>query len=177
MRYISAGGAQLVTVAEELHHAQLYAELMGVRFADDLTFVFDVPGELMAVMLPRLTIQPLIENSAKYGTTCAPPWRITVTGTLNAGRWTITVSDTGPGFSPVALESLSQGLARPVGTAAPEVLGLDGMGLLNIYGRLALYYGADAVFTYGNHPGGGANVTIGGSIALAKKVFDVSAGI
>jgi two-component system sensor histidine kinase YesM len=177
MRYISAGGAQLVTVAEELHHAQLYAELMGVRFADDLTFVFDVPGELMAVMLPRLTIQPLIENSAKYGTTCAPPWRITVTGTLNDGRWTITVSDTGLGFSPAALENLSQKLARSAGTAAPEVLGLDGMGLLNIYGRLTLYYGADGVFEFGNHPGGGAYVTIGGSITLAKKVFDVSAGL
>ena len=51
------------------------------------------------------------------------------------------------------------------------------MGLLNIYGRLALYYGADAVFEYGNHPGGGAYVMIGSSIKLAKKVFDVSVGI
>ena len=177
LRYGSAGGAQLVTIAEEMRHAQLYAELMGVRFADELTFVFDVPDELMTVMLPRLTIQPLIENSAKYGTTCAPPWRITVTGTRVDGRWTLTVSDTGPGFSPAALEILGQKLARPAGTVAPEVLGLDGMGLLNIYGRLTLYYGADAVFAYGNHPDGGAYVTLGGPITPARKVFDVSAGL
>ena len=96
---------------------------------------------------------------------------------MSGGRWTITVSDTGPGFSPAALEVLSQKLARPAGTVAPDVLGLDGMGLLNIYGRLTLYYGADAVFAYGNHPDGGAHVTLGGPITPARKVFDVSAGI
>ena len=45
LRYVSSSGAQLVTIAEEMRHAQLYAELMGVRFADELTFVFDVPDE------------------------------------------------------------------------------------------------------------------------------------
>ena len=57
------------------------------------------------------------------------------------------------------------------------MLGLDGMGLPNIHGRLLLYYGAGAVFEYGNHPGGGAHVTLGGPITPARKVFDVSAGL
>jgi two-component system, sensor histidine kinase YesM len=176
LRYVSSGSDQLVTVGDELRHAQLYAELMSVRFADDLAFAFDVPAELMVVRLPRLTVQPLIENSAKHGTSGAPPWRISVTGQLNGECWTITVSDSGPGFSPIALDSLSQKLTRPAGVTTPEVLGLDGMGLLNIRGRLALYYGTDARFEYGNRPEGGAYVTIGGPTAVVKKVY-VSASL
>ena len=177
MRYVSSGGDQLVTIAEELRHAELYAGLMDVRFADELTFVFAIPAELMPIMLPRLTVQPLIENSAKYGTTCAPPWRIAVTGKLEGECWRITVSDNGVGFSPPALNSLTEKLAPQAGTATTEVLRLDGMGLLNIYERLSLYYGVDAVFEFGNNPQGGAYVTIGGPTAVVKRVYDVSAGL
>jgi two-component system sensor histidine kinase YesM len=161
MRYISAGGDQPVTVADELRHAEAYAGLMHTRFADELTFTFDIPVELMPILLPRLTIQPLLENCTKYATTNAPPWRIAVTGTVADGGWRITVSDNGPGFTPEALARLAQ---QPGKADAAQVTALHGMGLANIRERLSLFYGAEAVFEFGNNPAGGAYVTIGGSV-------------
>jgi two-component system, sensor histidine kinase YesM len=163
MRYISSGSERPVTIAAELRHARLYTDLMHVRFADDLAFIFAIPDRMLDITLPRLTIQPLIENCTKYATTCAPPWRITVAGKVTGDRWRIMVSDNGTGFSQVALDDLRQKLAHA--TATPQALELDGMGLPNIQLRLSLCYGAQAVFEYGNGPDGGAYVTVGGPTA------------
>lgn len=164
MRYISSGSDQPVTVADELRHAQSYAGLMRTRFADELTFAFDIPAELMPVSLPRLTIQPLLENCAKYATTGAPPWQIAVTGKIVGTGWRITVSDNGAGFAPNMLDRLKEQLG--CAADAPRAMAVDGMGLANIHERLALFYGAGAVFEFGNNPAGGAYVTVGGLVEL-----------
>jgi two-component system, sensor histidine kinase YesM len=166
MRYSSSGSEHPVTVADELRHAASYAKLMRVRFADELTFTFDVPAELFPVLLPRLTIQPLLENCAKHATTNAPPWQISITGKSEGLTWQITVSDNGAGFTPEALAKLAHQFAST--SDAPPAMEFEGMGLMNIHERLVLFYGAKAEFEFGNHAEGGAYVTIGGPTMPAK---------
>jgi sensor histidine kinase YesM len=166
MRYSASGSDHPVTIADELRHAASYAKLMRVRFVDELTFTFDVPAELLPVLLPRLTIQPLLENCAKHATTNAPPWQISITGKSEGATWQITVSDNGAGFTPEALAKLAHQFTST--SDAPPALEVEGMGLMNIHERLVLFYGAKALFEFGNHAEGGAYVTIGGPMMPVK---------
>ena len=163
MGYISTGGEQFVAADAELQHTQAYMNLMCVRFADELNFTCAIPASLLDVHIPKLTVQPLVENCVKHATRCAPPWHIQVAGEVAEGGWQITVSDNGAGFSPLAQAELCRKLARI--TETPSTLELNGMGLINIYMRLNLHYGTQAVFEYGNQPGGGAYVRVGGPLA------------
>jgi two-component system, sensor histidine kinase YesM len=162
MGYISTGGEQFVPAGAELQHTQAYMDLMCVRFTDELNFTCAVPPSLLDVCIPKLTVQPLVENGVKHATRGAPPWHIGVAGEVAGGRWQITVSDNGVGFSPPALAELCRKLPRAA--ESPSTLELNGMGLINIYMRLNLHYGAQAVFEFGNRPEGGAYVRVGGPL-------------
>ena len=163
MGYISTSGEQFVPAGAELQHTQAYMDLMCVRFADELNFTCAVSPSLLEVHIPKLTVQPLVENCVKHATKCAPPWHIAVVGEVACGRWQITVSDNGAGFSPIALAELRRKLPRAAET--PSTLELNGMGLIDIYMRLNLHYNAEAIFEFGNQPGGGAYVRVGGPVA------------
>jgi two-component system, LytTR family, sensor kinase len=58
---------QISTLAAELEQIRLYLEIEKVRFGSRLSSEFDVPRELMAEKVPSLIMQPLIENSIKFG--------------------------------------------------------------------------------------------------------------
>lgn len=57
-----------VTLKEELHHVQSYLEIELARFADRLTVTVDVDEKLNQLKLPTFTLQPLVENAIKHGT-------------------------------------------------------------------------------------------------------------
>jgi two-component system LytT family sensor kinase len=57
-----------VTLKEELHHVQSYLEIELARFADRLTVNMDIDERLYSLKLPTFTLQPLVENAIKHGT-------------------------------------------------------------------------------------------------------------
>ena len=86
-----------IPFSEELSHVRAYLEIEKTRFEGNLFVDFDIP--YTAFRLPPLTLQPIVENSVKYGVDPElDPLRITIsTREVNLGS-EITVSDTGPGF-------------------------------------------------------------------------------
>ncbi|GAB5416486.1 MAG: histidine kinase [Crocinitomicaceae bacterium] len=58
---------EMVPLADEIRHLQLYTNIEKVRFGDRLKVVFDVQEETLEVPLPFLILQPIIENAIKYG--------------------------------------------------------------------------------------------------------------
>ena len=167
LRYISSGASTVVTLGDEIEYARRYLACMKTRFRENLSYDIDVPEGLLAVRVPKLIIQPIIENTIKYGLTARPPWRIGITGrddaAAGARRWTISVTDNGPGFSEEKLRDLRERVAARAGTGAGVSLSISGMGLLSISARLAIFYGSEAVFSAANRSEGGAVVTIGGT--------------
>jgi two-component system, sensor histidine kinase YesM len=162
LRYVASGGPPRVTLAEELEYTTRYLSLMRHRYGEKVAWEIGIPDALLGVAVPKLVVQPLVENSLKYGIHVEPPWRIGIRGTAEAPGWRVAVTDAGTGFTEQALEELSRGMAGVRrGEEAPREP-LAGMGLLNIYARLLLLYGEEAVFQAGNPPGGGARVVIGG---------------
>jgi two-component system sensor histidine kinase YesM len=163
LRYISSGKAAVVTIAEEVEYARRYMACMKVRFRDSLTYTIDVPGGIMGVRVPRLIIQPIIENTIKYGLSGRPPWNVEIRGEDGGGHWAISVADNGPGFPEERLRDLGEKMSARAGPVPDPSLSISGMGLLNISTRLRIFYGDDALCSVANRPAGGAVVVIGGA--------------
>lgn len=86
-----------IPFSEELSHVRTYLEIEKTRFEGNLFVDFDIP--YTAFRIPPLTLQPIVENSVKYGVDPElNPLHITIsTREVDSGS-EITVSDTGPGF-------------------------------------------------------------------------------
>ncbi len=164
LRYVSSSEGTTATLGTEVEYAECYLAAMRARFGDSLGYVIDVPDAMREIVVPRLIIQPFIENCFKYATSSRPPWRIELRGERSTGRWAIELLDNGPGFSEAALERVAARIsARNRKGGGPTPLGISGMGILNSYERLRLSFGEGAVFEIGNLPAGGARVVMGAS--------------
>ncbi|MCF7938570.1 MAG: histidine kinase [Spirochaetales bacterium] len=168
LRYISSRTTSLVTVGEELEYVKRYLSCMKIRFADSLEYCIDIPEDVANIVVPKLIIQPVIENALKYGMNSEPPWELSVEGSrYGSERWQITIRDNGPGFSKESLEEIQSRIEENK-TKLPETsLEISGMGLVNIATRLYLYYGTDSIFITDNREG--AVVTIGGPYEPQKS--------
>ena len=161
LRYISKDSPAPVTLGEEIRYLQQYLYLMSCRYPDCFTAEIRIPAEMNAISIPKLLIQPLVENSFKHGFSNPPPWKLSVSGALHGSTWEITVTDNGVGFSSEALEKLAHLPGSTDHSAIPLIQ--DHIGLENIYHRLRLLYKSHVAFSVKNLPGGGCSVTIGGT--------------
>ncbi|HZG87841.1 sensor histidine kinase [Paenibacillus sp.] len=162
LRYFSSDESS-VKLSTELMHTRKYLDINQIRFGEKLQYEFRIDDSLLQLHMPKLLVQPLVENALKFATKSEPPWRIQVIGTLADGRWTLEVCDNGPGFTDASLSLLRERMDEVDRTNVIPTLELNGMGLLNIYIRLKLLYGADTLFEASNRAGGGASIRIGGT--------------
>lgn len=162
LRYISSDNS-VSNLEAELLHTKKFLEINQIRYGQKLQFDLDIDQRILLLHCPKLIVQPLVENAVKFGTQKEPPWRIRIVGFMHDNRWQIEVSDNGNGFSEESLNLLYGKIREIDETNAVPMLKLDGMGLLNIYIRMKLTFGADAVFRIENRPGEGATVVIGGT--------------
>ena len=69
-RYLSQNGANsnFVTLREEMQFAEAYCYLFKIRYADKLSFDFNIEEEYLDYKLPPISLQPLIGNTVKHNT-------------------------------------------------------------------------------------------------------------
>ena len=81
-RYVmQSPGRELVTVAEELESVAAYSYLLQIRYEDKLFFRTEVDDAAMTMLLPVLTLQPLVENAVKHNViSAAEPFTVTISG-------------------------------------------------------------------------------------------------
>ncbi|GFZ91642.1 histidine kinase [Paenibacillus marchantiophytorum] len=160
LRYISSEHAAPVKFREELEHTRSYLNLMRLRYEDDIVVHIDVSDSLLDLDVPKLMLQPIVENCMKYAIHIDPPWIITIVGRTLPGGWELTIRDNGQGFDADAIVHLQEQFEKTDPLVRIPNLKINGMGLLNIYSRLTLLFGDLLRFTLSNHPEGGAVVTI-----------------
>ena len=80
LRYVSSTEGTTATLGTEMNYAESYLAAMRARFGESLEYVIDISAALREVVVPRLILQPFIENCFKYGTSTRPPWRIELHG-------------------------------------------------------------------------------------------------
>jgi two-component system sensor histidine kinase YesM len=147
LRYVLSG-EQWVPIKEEFLFLQRYCDLQALRFGDKLTCVVQYEDGLADFKIPKVLLQPLVENAIIHGIEPADhPCRLRVcasavkTGDEDPGALVIVIEDDGLGF-------------------AAETPGREkGVGLANVRERLKMAY-EDAALTICSEPGNGTRVVI-----------------
>lgn len=131
-------GKEIVTIAEEIKHARSYLEIQHVRYQDILEYEINIPESLYQCWIPKITIQPLIENALYHGIKNQRGMgKITVTGAEVDGHCEIYVKDNGKGMTPERLKQVHEKITdnRQVGG---EIFGLS-----NVNERIQLKFGKE----------------------------------
>ena len=141
-------GEDLVTIKNELEHVKAYVEIQNMRFGDNIKLQINVPEEIHNYVMPKLILQPIVENSIIHGILEKEQEKgtIKIYGKLQEKEINLFIEDNGVGMSE---EKIIQILTT---SSSNEP---HGYGVKNINERLKLYYGADYGLTYKSRPGMG----------------------
>lgn len=165
LRYISADNNNYVQLEEELNIVDLYLCCIENRFQKNISYKIQIDDDLLAIPVPKLCIQPLVENSIKYCTESTnPPWKIEVICEKNDEMWLATVYDNGVGFSTEILDQLKKSFDHFDKKNVMPTTELQGTGLINLYVRLNIIYKSNYIFEIGHDSIKGTYVKIGGSL-------------
>lgn len=146
------------TLAEECKLLEDYLKVMQIRSQFTVDFQSSCPEVWAGFRIPRLLLQPIIENAVIHGFALHPEdARIRLTVEEEDGRLAITITDNGRGMTEEALAELNGKLQLRQAVEAPED---RGVGLLNIARRLTLYFGAAADLAARPETGGGMSFII-----------------
>ncbi|WP_426445777.1 sensor histidine kinase [Paenibacillus sp. S-38] len=165
LRYVVSSPYEHVTLSEEIGHTRHYLTLIGHQYEEDLTWTFDIEPAAESILLPRLVIQPFVENCIQHAfNRTDPPWHIEVKARLYNGLWAVEISDNGSGFEESSIREILKKTGGPsLGETEQEGLpaGIGRMGIVNTIGRLQLMYRNRLFFNLYNHAGGrGATIQI-----------------
>lgn len=133
----------LVPLKTEFYYTDLYLRILNQRYNGKLHFNIEKDEQLSELLVPKLILQPLIENAVFHG--CSPALdnhnTILVRSTVWDDRCTITIKDNGIGISPEVLEQLQEKLQKM------EQIPSDSIGLQNVVFRMYLTYGEQFQFS------------------------------
>lgn len=129
-------GEDMVTIKKELQHVRSYLEIQQMRYQDILRYEIQVPEELHKYLIPKITIQPLVENALYHGIkNKRGRGQIVISGEKEADYFVIRVEDNGIGVKPERLAQVNDGIRNKVLT------GKDIYGLYNVNERIRLNFG------------------------------------
>lgn len=129
-------GKDIVSIREELQHVRSYLEIQQVRYQDILEYEIAIPEELYDCMIPKLTIQPLVENALYHGIkNKRGVGRILISGCREEEVCVLRIEDNGAGIVKERLLQVRDGILNKVLT------GKDIYGLYNVNERIRLNFG------------------------------------
>lgn len=143
-------GDALVPLSSELEHLRHYMAIQHVRYRDRLRYAIDAEPATLAARLPRVTLQPLVENAIYHGIRQRDDaGHVSVSARIGGTFAHIMVHDDGPGMSPEQLDRIMTGTEEP-----------EGLGLRNVIDRLALTYQRSDLFTIESSAAAGTSVLL-----------------
>lgn len=129
-------GRDIIPIREELLHAKSYLEIQQFRYQDILEYEIDVPDEFEDCTIPKITIQPLIENALYHGIkNKRGGGKIIISANRSGDDFVISVSDNGIGMTPERLSEVISGLSS-ISSADNTIYGL-----YNVNERIKLKFG------------------------------------
>ena len=127
-------GEDVISLFDEVLHTKSYLEIQQIRYSDILEYSIDLPEEFEMISLPKLTLQPLVENALYHGVKeKRGQSKITITFDDAGDDIIIQVLDDGIGMKEERLQEVKEGLKQNNNV---------GFGLAAVQGRLVLYFGA-----------------------------------
>ncbi|NOU71392.1 HAMP domain-containing protein [Paenibacillus sp. LMG 31458] len=159
-QYITRSGSENAALEQEFNHVRAYAEIQSIRFSNRIQFIFDeIPEVCKQVIVPRLILQPIVENAYQHGFEGALSDRLLrISVELDHSMdgtelLLIHIEDNGKGLTE---HELNQWKIRLLEQDNPEEV----TGMLNVHRRLRLKYGTIAGIVLTPIEAGGLRVTI-----------------
>lgn len=138
-RYVIREPEEMATIREETDHLGHYMDIQNWRYGSRLTYTIRVDEETLNDCLPRLTLQPIVENAFFHGLERkSGPWILDVVVCRQGDNTVIEVRDNGAGMTEARLAEIRGRLQ-----AKPERLWASGthIGLTNVASRIRLHFG------------------------------------
>ena len=151
-RSFLSNGKDIIPLSEEIQHVRSYLEIQQVRYKDILAYDFLTDPSLDRCLIPKMTLQPLVENAIYHG--IKPKRgisRITISSSRDGNQVILKVADSGVGMNPEALQELRESLERDEGS---------GFGMKASYKRLRLMFGGGLKFDIESAENRGTEITI-----------------
>lgn len=144
--------SEIITLKEEMKILEDYIIIQKYRYGERLRFSMDIPQDYWEYMVPKLSLQPIVENSIQYGLE-------KILGVCEIKVWVeplekglkIWVEDNGPGMDKDFVEKLNKGEIEPRGS---------GIGIKNINERIKIMFGMDYGINVNSALGEGTKVYI-----------------
>lgn len=154
MQYSMNTATSMVSLLEECRHVKDYLLIQKFRLEDRLEFTLNLDPSLETFKVPKLILQPLIENAIDHGIHNSGRAGILRVNAIRAGsRVYITVSDNGRGMTPDELYQFKRLLCN-------DSIGYKNIGVRNVARRLQLHFNDRCEFVVDNTLGGGLSITI-----------------
>lgn len=145
-------GKEIITIREELNHVEAYLNLQEKRYEGSFLYRIEVEEGADACLLPKVVIQPLVENSILHGVgKMDGEGEVAIDIRVSEGLLLIAVEDNG--FRPVDLAKIASILS---GTADPD----KGFGIRNVHKRIQLRFGDAYGLSFEAREEGGARALI-----------------
>ncbi|MDL2293820.1 sensor histidine kinase [Ruminococcaceae bacterium OttesenSCG-928-D13] len=153
LRYSISSDQAQVPLRADLDHLRDYLAIIQYRFSDRFEYRLDIDPACLSKTCPKLLLQPLVENSVKYGLQQKSHLTVVITGWLEGNDLCLRVADDGVDMDAAVLDEMRQIIEAPEGSAHHK-------GLQNVARRLKLQYGGRSGLTLAAGAAGGLKVTL-----------------
>ena len=147
-------GRTIISVSDELQHAQSYMNIQKIRYKNAFSVVFQVDPAICSYCTVKLILQPILENAINYGVNstddCA---EITVTGRQEEDKIILSVTDNGMGMSKEEVSLLLTDSNRVHKHGS-------GVGLVNVNNRIRIVFGKEYGLIVESEPDRGTTVSV-----------------
>jgi two-component system, sensor histidine kinase YesM len=152
-KLVLSRGEDTVPLENEFEHVKTYVQIQNERFQNRIHLTTQIHENLKSYMVPKLLLQPLIENAILHGIMEKTEMEgtISIAATSNGVNTVITIEDNGVGMTESRCQSILSCEASDKGS---------GYGIRNINDRIQLYYGKDFGIYFESNLGSGTKVII-----------------
>ncbi|MFW5776893.1 MAG: histidine kinase [Spirochaetota bacterium] len=155
LRNVIAADAIAIPLSEEMDIAEQYVSLLRLRYDNQLSLVWNVPDHLRHVKVPRLVLQPLLENAFYHGIKpLRRPGTVIITAARAGELVTVDVADDGKGMNDGKLTEVRDAFSGEIDLAG------DHIGLTNVAQRLRILFDTQAGVEIESAAGRGTTVRL-----------------
>lgn len=148
MRIGLSFGREKITLGKELQHVQAYLTILNHRFSHNICFTADIPQEIQMRYVPKIILQPFVENAIRHGFLLEDSSSFIENPTIRiqcqreGEMLVLSIIDNGVGFDAEKTTTIMHS-----SSASQSHLGLN-----NVFARLRLYYGEETDITFQSIP-------------------------
>ena len=135
LRYSITNSEELVPLSLEVLYLLKYCNIMNARFGGNIVLEKEIEPGLENHLMPKLLLQPIVENSFKHAFSNKSQGRIIIKASQNTGVIYVSISDDGDGIDENQCELINKSME--------EMSQTEEIGLKNVNQRIKLYYGAE----------------------------------